>query len=835
MKKLFAFAGLMMAAIVSLTNCQPKELVPQKAVDNIKIVMAMDDTRTTNDGMSTLWAEKDKVGVFFQDVTGGYESLGAFNLVAGAGTKTGTFEPASTETEGFGKLNMNGLYNWYALYPYDSKVKTPASRDADGGYMFVGRKNGLNQEGYDNSAAISDSNCPMYATLANATVSDISGNVSVKHLTSLVEFTLVNKTGQEIIISSLTMHASEPIVGSFYVDVTGNEPVLTMSGDDYVSKDATVNIQNPGTLANNASAKVYLPIKPYYQSGKELFKVDVIGAIGGKTGSKEFSAVLDQDKSYFEAGKVKKITLNIDAMSVSSSETTIADVFAGQVGADYTLNGVQVTSVVGSSYFVTDATGTIMCYKSGHGLSAGDIVNITGKTKAYNNLIEFDNPTSTKVSDGTRSISPVAWTASDMAAAYGNAQIAFVEYQAEFTAARNAPIPGTDYVLYTTNGSGVSISKGKTYKVTGYVYGWTDYEKDETVTKEVCMFVESAQEVSAAQTATLEISPKSMTFEAAGGSKEVTVTCDSDNWSWNDAPLWVSVARNGNKVTIGVAENTAEAKREGEVVFTHPDGSLTATLKITQKGTVAEDNLTLSVASLGFSSAGNEPVEVKVTCNDHAWYYDSQEIPDWLFVFPDKENDILTISCAPNTGEARSFVLVVHHANGELSRNLSISQNAASSSGSKTYTIVTSTSQLTSGEYIIVYTPESGDSFAMNGGLSTLDAANNGVKVTVSGTSISYSGDDVYFTYDASEGSFVGAGGKYLAHTGTSNKINSVSSYAEASCKMTVTFDGSNVLITAPSAYVLRYNNDSGQNRFRFYKATSTSQTLQQIQLYKKN
>jgi hypothetical protein len=180
-------------------------------------------------------------------------------------------------------------------------------------------------------------------------------------------------------------------------------------------------------------------------------------------------------------------------------------------------------------------------------------------------------------------------------------------------------------------------------------------------------------------------------------------------------------------------------------------------------------------------------------------------------------------------------VLVVHHANGELSRNLNISQNAASSSGSKTYTLVTSTSQLTTGEYIIVYTPESGDSFAMNGGLSALDAANNGVKVTVSGTSISYSGDDVYFNYDASEGSFVGAGGKYLAHTGTSNKINSVSTYAEASCKMAVTFDGSNVLITAPSAYVLRYNNDSGQNRFRFYKATSTSQTLQQIQLYKKN
>ena len=835
MRKLFTFAGLMMAAIVSLTNCQRNELEPTKAVDGIKIVLAMDDTKTTNDGMSTLWAEKDRVGVFFQDVTGGFVSLGAFNLTAGAGTKCGTFEPASTDNDGFKVLDMSEKYNWYALYPYNAAVKTPAATDAEGGYMYVGRKNGLNQDGYDNSAAISDSNCPLYATLTNATVSEMTANVSVKHLTSLVEFTLVNKTGKDIIISSVTMHASEPVVGSFYVDITGNVPVLTVSGDEYVSKDATVNIQNAGVLANNASAKVYLPIKPYVQSLKDPFEVDVIGVVDGKTGTKEFSTIPNEANSYFEAGKVKKITLNIDAMTTDTQETTIADVFSGQVGADYNLNGVQVTSVVGSTYFVTDATGTIMCYNHSHGLAIGDIVNVSGKTKAYNNLIEFDNPVATKVSEGTRSITPEVWSDSQMAAAYGNAKIAYVTYQALFTASRNATIPGSDAIIYTTNASGVSISKDKTYKVTGYVYGWTDYVKDDKTTKEVCMFVESAEEVSATQTATLEIRPQSMTFEAAGGSKDLTVTCDNEKWSWGDAPLWVSVARDGNKVTIGVAENTAEDKRECEIVFTHPAGELTATLMITQKGTVEEDKLSLSVASLGFSSAGNEAKEVTISCNDHLWYYDTQDIPEWLFVMPDKENDKLTISCAPNYGDARSYVLAVHHANAEITRNLSISQNAASASGAKTYSIVTSTSQLTSGEYIIVFTSDGGDSFAMNGGLSTLDAASNGVSVTVSGTSINYSGDDVYFTYNADEGSLLGAGGKYLAHSGSSNKINSVSSYAEATCKLTITFDGENAVITAPSSYIIRYNVADGQNRFRFYKATSTDKNLYPVKLYKKN
>ena len=229
MKKLFTFAGLMMAAIVSLTNCQQKELEPQVRPDGIKLVMSTDDTKTTNDGMSTLWAEKDRVGVFFQDVTGGYVSLGAFNLTGGAGTKSGTFEPASTETEGFAKLNTSASYNWYALYPYSGGVKTPASTDDEGGYIYIGQRNSINQDGYNSSAAVCGSNCALYAKKENATVGELTNSVTVKNLTSLVEFELVNQTGQDIIISSVTLTASEPVVGSFYVDVTGSEPAYISS------------------------------------------------------------------------------------------------------------------------------------------------------------------------------------------------------------------------------------------------------------------------------------------------------------------------------------------------------------------------------------------------------------------------------------------------------------------------------------------------------------------------------------------------------------------------------------------------------------------------------
>ena len=59
----------------------------------------------------------------------------------------------------------------------------------------------------------------------------------------------------------------------------------------------------------------------------------------------------------------------------------------------------------------------------------------------------------------------------------------------------------------------------------------------------------------------------------------------------------------------------------------------------------------------------------------------------------------------------------------------------------------------------------------MNGGLPTLDGAENGVKVTISGNKIVYSGDDISFIYNADEGSMKSASGKYLSNSGNSNGL----------------------------------------------------------------
>ncbi len=142
--------------------------------------------------------------------------------------------------------------------------------------------------------------------------------------------------------------------------------------------------------------------------------------------------------------------------------------------------------------------------------------------------------------------------------------------------------------------------------------------------------------------------------------------------------------------------------------------------------------------------------------------------------------------------------------------------------GSGDYEKVTSTSDLANGQYLIVYET---DSVALDGRL-TSDAASNTIDVTISNGKIASNTttDAAAVTIDVSNGSILGGGGKYIGHSGTSNTLN----YSTSALTNTITFDSGNVVFTNGS-YSMRFNNTSGQNRFRYYKSGQ-----QAIQLYKK-
>jgi len=147
------------------------------------------------------------------------------------------------------------------------------------------------------------------------------------------------------------------------------------------------------------------------------------------------------------------------------------------------------------------------------------------------------------------------------------------------------------------------------------------------------------------------------------------------------------------------------------------------------------------------------------------------------------------------------------------------------------YEKVTSSEELTDGDYLIVY--ENGN-LAFDGSLDALDAVGNTITVTVFANNIesNSSTDASAFTITAKSGgySIKSASGYYIGNTSDANALKT-SLNDDYVNSITITNDG-NADIVSSSSY-LRYNNASNQNRFRYYKSSSyTSQ--QAIQLYKK-
>lgn len=154
------------------------------------------------------------------------------------------------------------------------------------------------------------------------------------------------------------------------------------------------------------------------------------------------------------------------------------------------------------------------------------------------------------------------------------------------------------------------------------------------------------------------------------------------------------------------------------------------------------------------------------------------------------------------------------------------------------YQKITSTDDLTAGDYLIVY--ETGN-VAFNGALETLDATSNTVSVTISDNKIESSEtvDAAVFTItkETDGYSIKSSSGNYIGIESYSNGLKQ-STELKQYYYNTISFDTSgNAVIEVPgftnnnasASMTLRYNSASNQARFRYFKSGQ-----QAIQLYKK-
>lgn len=338
MKKYSLLMGLMCAAL-SITSCSKDNTETFDKPKGYEFELyAAPQTRTEVDGLDMKWSANDAMNVFHAPTgTTNYSSNDQFTL---AEIESGRFTGLITDTE----FDPNGTYDWYAVYPYSKYMASPAESNS-GSYFTVGSEAGSAQQqtGIDNQAHISGENIPLYGTATGVTGSP---NLQMHHITTLFRINVTNTGSADLNVTSITLtSASENLIGTYYFDITGAEPVLTSSGDNYVSKTAALNVTD-GVVAPDATGSFYLATRAFTAPEGEQLTLTVTA--NGETVEKV--ATLSKETT-FAAGKINKLNVNVAAAAEQASTwekvTSLDDITAGEyiiANGDYFLPTTTTTT-----------------------------------------------------------------------------------------------------------------------------------------------------------------------------------------------------------------------------------------------------------------------------------------------------------------------------------------------------------------------------------------------------------------------------------------------------------------------------------------------------------
>ena len=197
------------------------------------------------------------------------------------------------------------------------------------------------------------------------------------------------------------------------------------------------------------------------------------------------------------------------------------------------------------------------------------------------------------------------------------------------------------------------------------------------------------------------------------------------------------------------------------------------------------------------------------------------------------ETENVTFTTEANTGAERTATITLTY--GNQTKKVTVKQAEIPDvevepavAGVGCFVKVTSTDDITAGNYLIIYEGNvTKDAVAFNGGLDDLDVVNNGVSVTIVDGKIlaTETTVDATFVLQPNKGSLKSASGLYIGRATNSNGLETAESTLANSIEID---DNGNAIITAEGKCTLRYNSNSDQMRFRYYKSGQ-----QVIKLYK--
>lgn len=310
-----------MCLALSITDCQ-KELVDQTtpaSEPNFELFARPVTTKTANNDLDTKWVAEDAINVFHAEAgSTEYVSDGKFTV---KDIETGRFDGTVSTS-----LSADKSYDWYAFYPYSSYNKTPAGISKETfGYTTIGGTS-QTQTGNGSRAHLAGESCPLYGIASNV-ASDKVPSIEMNHLTSVINVSVTNNSGEDLTVSSVSFTGTEDIVGTYYINFAASPVAYKSRGNAYVSPTASLTVANGEALANGSSADFYIALKPFTAKTGSTLKLAVNGY--------EKTRTLDNDIT-FTAGNIKKLKFDYDKVVVDYVTLPWTEDFSGDLSL-YTL------------------------------------------------------------------------------------------------------------------------------------------------------------------------------------------------------------------------------------------------------------------------------------------------------------------------------------------------------------------------------------------------------------------------------------------------------------------------------------------------------------------
>lgn len=416
MKRTLLFAGLAVAAL-SFVGCNKQESDSAGNDSQVAIRLVTPETKTVNTDWSTFWAEGDALSVFYSP-SGGVREY-SDNI---------KFEVTSPD-DGIARADVTlaeGTYDWFAFYPYNSHIPSPANGGYDPARTYIGCRSDKAQvqEGYSNMAHVAGPDVPLYGIVMGVP-STSDPEIQMKHVASLAEILVTNESGEPVTITGIELSAPEnvDIVGYYHISFD-DEPVITPY-DEYQSNTARLTVTEGQPLPNNAYAKFYLVVKPF--EADEL-TVKVITDAGSQEKTKSLPSTVT-----FNPGHIK--TLNFAFEGGSTSSSTIAEMLNLTDGEDVLSNEVLVVAKASTGVLVQEGDDYILVYGKDAvaDVQVGDMVVVEGKMATYSGARQISSPIVTVKSSGNPVTYPTATDITDDFETYAATTAEYVSFTGVLT------------------------------------------------------------------------------------------------------------------------------------------------------------------------------------------------------------------------------------------------------------------------------------------------------------------------------------------------------------------------------------------------------------------